>query len=151
MKVAELMSTEIVTLGADDRLVTAIELMGLRRFRHLPVVEGRDKLVGLVTDKDMAQAGNANLPPNELMAHKARTKVRDFMRKRVTTVGPDTPVVEAARTMISHKFGCLPVVQDGKLVGILTEADFLSMVVSLLEHAGEDASYMAQLQASMAR
>ncbi|TNE85582.1 MAG: CBS domain-containing protein [Deltaproteobacteria bacterium] len=147
MKVAQLMSREVVTLGADDPLITAEELMGLRRFRHLPVVEPGDKLVGLVTHKDIIRSSFAHAPRTEQLVAKARTRVREIMRKRVATVSPDTDLTVAAQMMVEHKYGCLPVVEDGTLVGILTEADFLYMVKSLLENA--DATLMAAVEASL--
>ncbi|MCO4746093.1 MAG: CBS domain-containing protein [Proteobacteria bacterium] len=149
MKVAQIMSRDVVTLGADDPIVTAEELMGLRRFRHLPVVENRDTLVGLVTHKDLLRASLHTGPRVEQLVQKARTLVREMMRKKVATVSPDTPLTEAARLMVEHKYGCLPVVEGNKLVGILTEADFLQMVRSLLAHAEEDPSFVAQLEASL--
>jgi CBS domain-containing membrane protein len=149
MKVAQIMSRDVVTLGADDPIVAAEELMGLRRFRHLPVVEGRDILVGLVTHKDLLRASLNSGPRVEQLLQKARMLVREMMRKKVVTVTPDTPLTEAARLMVEHKYGCLPVVEGSKLVGILTEADFLKMVRSLLAHAEQDPSFVVQIEASL--
>ena len=137
MKVSQIMTREVVTLGADDPLITAEELMGLRRFRHLPVVEPGDKLVGLVTHKDMLRATASTLSHPERLAAKARTRVREIMRTRVATVTPDTDLAYAAGEMAMHKYGCMPVIEGETLVGILTEADFLLMVKALLEGADD--------------
>lgn len=146
MKVSKLMSTEVVTLGVDDPLVTAEELMGLRRFRHLPVVQG-NKLVGLVTHKDLLRAALNHGSHRDRLVMKARTLVREVMKTKVATATPDTPVAQAVTLMVEHKYGCLPIVEDGVLVGILTEADFLMLVRAMLEHASPE--LMQKLEGSI--
>ena len=135
MKVRELMSTDLVTLTEDETLAHAQRCMRSGRIRHLPVVrEGR--LVGLVTHRDLLAASFsvfAEVDPAEQRRVFATIPVKELMHREVVTVGPDLPVAEAARILLRNKFGCLPVVEDdGVLVGLVTEADFLRLTVRLL-------------------
>jgi acetoin utilization protein AcuB len=93
------------------------------RFRHLPVVED-GRLVGILSDRD--------LRPVLLSPGLARARVRELMSEDLTTVGPDAPLEEAASLLVVKKIGCLPVVAQGRLVGIVTETDLLAVLVELL-------------------
>jgi len=135
MKVQDLMSTDVVTLEEDETLQLAETVMRHGRIRHLPVVK-RGMLVGLVTHRDIlaAQVSSlADLSPEEAADFKLAIPAKQIMSTDVATVDPETPVLEAARTLKAHKFGCLPVVSKGTLVGILTEADFIELVIRALE------------------
>lgn len=139
LRVRDLMTTDVVTLEEDEDLDLASQLMQLTRVRHLPVV--RDgHLVGLVTNRDLlhAQASRIAEPsPDQRKAMNTWVKASWIMTKGVQTVEPDTPLIEAAHTMGEKKFGCLPVVEGDKLVGILTEGDFLRYVIRTLEDPGK--------------
>ncbi len=135
LKVADIMSREVVTLAEDDTLTEARSCMERGRIRHLPVVrDGR--LVGLVTHRDLLAASLsvfAEVSQSEQRHIFSRIPVRELMHDAVT-VGPDTLVRDAARILIESKFGCLPVVDGhGALVGIITEADFLRLTVQMLD------------------
>jgi CBS domain-containing membrane protein len=135
LRVADIMSRELVTLAEDDTLAEARTCMERGRIRHLPVV--RDGLlVGLVTHRDLIAASLsvfAEVSQSEQRRMFSRIPVREMMHDAVT-VGPDTPVRDAARILIESKFGCLPVVdQRGALLGIVTEADFLRLTVRMLD------------------
>jgi CBS domain-containing membrane protein len=135
MKVHELMSTELVTLTEDETLAHAQRCMERGRIRHLPVV--RDcRLVGLVTHRDLLAASFsifAEVESDEQRRVFVTVPVSEVMHRDLMTVGPDTPVAEAARILLRSKYGCLPVVDDGgRLVGLVTEADFLRLTVRLL-------------------
>jgi CBS domain-containing protein len=138
MKVRDLMSTDVITLHADSQMVDAEELMGFRNLRHLPVVDGKKKLVGLVTHRVLLRHYLSTLEGKTWMEHqiqKGSVVVRKIMHDKVRTIGPDEALKEAARIMHETKFGCLPVIdKDGKLVGIITEADFVHLAQVLLEH-----------------
>lgn len=153
MKVADLMSRDVVTLHADSPMVDAEEVMGFRRLRHLPVVDG-DLLVGIITHRDLMRHYLAPLQKQtwaEHQAHKARVKVREIMHKKVQSIASDADLAEAARIMHDTKFGCLPVIDGGKLVRILTEADFVHLAHVLLEHkVGDDAAAQAELEGWLA-
>jgi len=137
MKVRDLMSTDVITLHADSQMVDAEELMGFRRLRHLPVVDGK-KLVGLVTHRVLLRHYLSTLEGKTWMEHqiqKGSVVVRKMMHDKVKTIGPNEDLKEAARIIHETKFGCLPVIDEGgDLVGIITEADFVHLAQVLLEH-----------------
>ena len=135
LKVADIMSRELVTLAEDDTLADARACMERGRIRHLPVVrDGR--LVGLVTHRDMLAASFsvfAEVSAREEKRLFSRIPVGELMHD-VISVAPESSVREAARLLLDNRFGCLPVVaKDGRLVGIITEADFLRLAVRMLE------------------
>ena len=137
--VRQLMSTELVTLEEDENIAIADTIMNLARIRHLPVVRGQE-LVGLVTHRDILRAQAsvfADFSASEDDAMKAAIPARDLMHVDVDTVSPDTSVLDAARILVEHKVGCLPVVEGRRLVGIITEADFVSLVIEALEEHSE--------------
>jgi CBS domain-containing protein len=109
--------------------------MRLFRFRHMPVTD-EGKLVGLVSQRDLLRIAGSSLLPNageQTAALQRRFRVQDVMTRDVRTVGPDTPIAEAARLMHAEKLGCLPVVDTANVLrGILTEADFVLLASRLL-------------------
>src|SRR5690606_5128636 len=104
---------------------------------HLPVLDGADKLVGVITDRDIRQAGDFGepyLPAQELTDRFQMMTVHDIMTTQVYAVRRDTALTEAAALFLTHKFGCLPVIcGDHTLEGILTVADLLRLCVTMLE------------------
>jgi acetoin utilization protein AcuB len=94
-----------------------------RHFRHLPVLQ-EGQLVGILSDRD--------LRPVLLSPSLARVRVSELMSEELTTVAPDAPVEEAASLLVVKKIGCVPVVADGRLVGLVTETDLLAVLVELL-------------------
>ena len=136
MKVADLMSTDLVTLTEDETLAHAQRCMARGRIRHLPVVrDGR--LTGLVTHRDLLAASFsifAEIERNEQRRIFDTVGVVEAMHRDVVTVTPDLGVAQAASILLENKYGCLPVVDDqGMLLGIVTEADFLRLTVRLLK------------------
>ena len=136
LKVRDIMSTDLVTLKENDDLGLAENVMRFGRIRHLPVVT-KGKLVGLITHRDILRAqisSLADLPMEERNQLKLSIPASEIMKKDVDTIGPDESVLEAAKILKEHKYGCLPVVNDRKLVGIITEADFIDLVIRALEN-----------------
>ncbi|MCS7182187.1 MAG: CBS domain-containing protein [Thermoanaerobaculum sp.] len=135
LTVGDIMTRQVVTLSEDDSLEDARCCMEQGRIRHLPVVRG-DKLVGLVTHRDLLAASFsvfAEVSSKEEHRLFSQVPVKELMHDAVTAT-PSMPVREAAQLLLNNKFGCLPVVDEaGRLVGIVTEADFLKLVVRLLE------------------
>lgn len=133
--IRSIMTTELVTLQRDHSFNLAEGIMRVERIRHLPVVDEQRKLVGLVTHRDIVQAQASFLarPLGKDLAEELSVPVSKIMQTRVLTVTPGTSIVEAARMLVEHKYGCLPVVEDGRLVGIVTESDFLVLLIDLLE------------------
>jgi CBS domain-containing protein len=124
--VADFMTRELVTMKESDDLALAESILRLGGIRHLPVVRDR-KLVGLVTQRDLLRAGASGASGRERQA-------LDIMTKEPTAVAPRTPLVQAARLMLRHKYGCLPVCEeDGTLVGIITESDFVRFAADVVQ------------------
>jgi CBS domain-containing protein len=119
LTVADLMSTGLITAGARDAVDSADADMATANIRHLPVVDDRGRLVGIVSHRDIRRGARGK-----------KTLVGDVMTTRVRTVTPQTPARAAAETLLEHKIGALPVVGDEmQLVGIVTETDFLQIAV----------------------
>ena len=136
--VRDFMSENPITVREDASLKDVGDLMTERGIRHLPVVDHEQKIVGLITQRDyltVAISKLADVSKAELNEIYSLIKVRDVMAPDVLTVAPDERISGAARVMFERKFGCLPVVQNGhkggagKLVGILTEADFVKSMI----------------------
>lgn len=125
--VKDIMTEVVEALRVGDSLDLADRIMRVGRIRHLPVVDGDDHLVGLVTHRTLLAAWVSHgSPGTERITDIAREiPIEMVMVKDVLTITPDAPAAEAARILEKHKYGCLPVVGNGKLVGIITEADFL--------------------------
>jgi len=141
MKVRDLMTTDVIVMHADSPLVSAEEIMGLRRVRHLPCVKD-GKFVGLLTHRDLLRAYLPVGSVVERQIHASRTKVSEHMHTDVESITPDVELTRAAEMLRKHKYGCLPVVDgQGALVGIITDADFLflaEVVIETLRDAAPD-------------
>jgi CBS domain-containing protein len=132
IKVKEMMTTEASTLGRNDTLDLADDIMALDRIRHLPVLED-GRVVGVVSQRDLFRSALAAALGYGEKAQKTllRTiRVKEVMSEPAITVSPGATIKEAARLMIEHKIGCLPVLEGHKLVGIVTETDILRSIVS---------------------
>ncbi len=132
MRVEQFMTTELNTVHPDESVRRAAILMDWRRIRHIPVEED-DRLVGLISYRTIIKlVAESGLEENELLS------VRDAMKTDLVTISPRTTSVEATRIMNERGIGALPVVQEGRLVGIVTEHDFMFIARSLLqENLGE--------------
>ena len=132
LKVRDAMTAQVTTLKRNDKLTLASDVMQLGRIRHLPVLDDDgEQLAGIVSQRDLfrgalAQAlGYGQHASRKLLDTFA---VKDVMITDVITTSPDTPLVNAAHELIERKIGCLPVVENGRLVGIITEGDFVALV-----------------------
>ena len=133
MQVRDLMSSEVVTLGRDEPLDIADRIMSLGRIRHMPVVDADGRLCGVVSQRDLFRGALAKaLGYGQTAQQKLHSMllVKEVMSTSVVTIGPHEPIANAARSMIENKIGCLPVVDGEKLVGILTETDFVALVLA---------------------
>ena len=130
--VKEWMTRNPITIAEDTSLTEASRLMKDNDIRRLPVVE-HGKLVGIVTWGDIREASASDatsLTVFELGYLLRELQVDRFMTRHPITVTPTTPISRAAQLMLEHKIGGLPVVENGKLVGILTESDIFRMLVT---------------------
>jgi CBS domain-containing membrane protein len=130
--VSDLMTREVRTVNENDRLSLVDELMKLGGHRHVVVLGDDDELVGVISRRDIFHGALAWSLGQGAAAHEKTLDtypVKQVMESEVSTISPGARLREAAELMIERKIGCLPVVDGGELVGILTEGDFLSLVV----------------------
>jgi CBS domain-containing protein len=133
LRVEQYMTTDLFTVQADDPIEMVANLMLWERISHVPVEDKDHRLLGVVTYRAVLRflmsGGSTH-----------RTAVADIMRSDLTVVTPETPTLEALRLMKRYRIGCLPVVQEDRLVGIVTEEDFVEVASRLLEeHLGPGA------------
>lgn len=126
LRVDQYMATDLFTVQPDDPVEIVANLMSWERIRHIPVEDKEHKLIGLVGYRSVMRflAGGGSI---------IDTPVSEIMKKQLTTVTPDTPTLDALRLMRRTRIGCLPVVQDDRLVGILTEEDLMNIASKLME------------------
>ena len=142
MRVEELMTSNVFTVEPQDLIDRVFFLIHYEKVRHLPVVE-KGKVVGMVSDRDMYKAlgpkskSNA-IEPNKTghELHVIPKKVQNIMRRGIVSITPDTLASDAAAVMAEHKIGAIPVIENDRLVGILSATDILR-VFSKIEHAKE--------------
>ena len=123
MLVRNRMSGPAVTVRQDADFQKALALMQEKKLRRLPVVDDDGQLVGIIVERDLLVAAMRYL--------QSRVEVGDLMTRNVVTVGPDADLNDVARTMLERKIGGLPVVEHGRLVGIVTESDIFRRFVEL--------------------
>jgi CBS domain-containing membrane protein len=132
-QVKDVMTTDVTTLKRNEQLSLADDLMNLGRIRHLPVLDDEGKeLIGIVSQRDLfrgALAGAIGYGQHGRRKLLNSLQVKDVMITDLITTTPETTLVEAAQTMMKRKVGCLPVIKNGTLVGILTEGDFVALFV----------------------
>ncbi len=131
LQVSDLMSTDTVTLQRNDRLALADHVMKERAIRHMPVVDDSGQVCGILSQRDLFRGALLkNLGYGGYLEQKMLDSVvvKEAMVSPVITTTPTTPIQQAACTMIEHKIGCLPVIDNGELQGILTEEDFVRRV-----------------------
>ena len=123
----EIMVSDLYTLGSDNTLQDAVELMKNKKIRHVPIVGNDNQLLGLVTQRDILAASSpgstkeVNMPLNAIMITK------------LDTVNKAADLRQAALFLQQHKHGCLPVVENDTLVGLVTDSDFVTIAIHLLE------------------
>jgi len=131
--VTQIMMGSPVTLGPEDTLDLANDVISLGRIRHIPVVDA-GRLVGLLSERDLMGAAASHVFRLKQKSKSALLKsvlIRDVMKKRVVTVTPETSIKDAAHLMADKKIGCVPVVSDGAIVGLVTTTDILRYVERL--------------------
>ena len=140
MRVRDVMTKAPLSIDPEAAVGTALDLMRTKHVRHLPVVDESGALVGLVTDRDLRHAAlapavqeflsvRAHRMARQLNATLESLRVRDVMTWAVVTTTPDTPVLFAALIMFESRVGSLPVLEGGRVVGLLTEQDVLKALM----------------------
>lgn len=132
-----IMSTDLITLRPESTVADARSLMQSNRIHHLPVVEGEDNLVGLVTLTNVLAATDSFLRDPENRIHATDLQVKDIMVTDIATIDEHASLRQAAVFIEKHQIGCLPIVTKGKLRGIITDTDFVGVAINLLELAEE--------------
>jgi acetoin utilization protein AcuB len=125
-----------VTVGTDATFFDALNLIRQKGIRHLPVVDKNNRVVGIVTERDIREAAPStanSLSVHELNYLLGMLKVSGFMtpKEKLITITLDTLVEEAVQLMHDNKIGCLPVLEEKKLYGIFTETDALDLLVDI--------------------
>jgi acetoin utilization protein AcuB len=129
------MSRNPVTISTDAPITEALKVMRMNSVRRLPVLDDAGRMVGIVSEKDLLYASPSSassLSIYEMHYMLSQLKVTEVMTTDVTTISPDTPLEEAARIMADNKIGGLPVLQDGQLIGIITETDIFKVFLEML-------------------
>jgi CBS domain-containing protein len=129
----EIMTGSPVTLKPEDTLDLANDVISLGRIRHIPIVED-GRLVGLLSERDLMGAATATVFGLRQKSKSALLKsvlIKDVMKKKVITAKPETAIKEIAHLMKERKIGCVPVVSEGALVGLVTTTDILRYVEEL--------------------
>ncbi len=136
MQVKDVMTEEVYTLYTMQTLDLARTLMNAKHIRHIPIVDEKTQFVGLLSHRDVLSltisrlAGIDEAEQDELDHH---IPIKEVMKTDIATVDPNSDLCAAVKVLLDNKYGCLPVIHEKQLVGILTEADFLQLTLDLLE------------------
>ena len=131
-----IMSTDLITLEPTATVAEARTAMQNNRIHHLPVVEN-GSLVGLVTLTNVLAATDSYLRDPDNRIHASEVEVKDIMVTDIATIDEHASLRQAAMFIEKHQIGCLPIVTNGKLRGIITDTDFVGVAINLLEIAEE--------------
>lgn len=134
----QIMTTELRTLPGTASVEDAIRLMAEAHIRHIPIVNTKGKLVGLVTHRDVLAATDSTLRAPEERQSPASIPLSKIMTRDVATVDEHTSLRNAALHIENHKYGCIPVVTEGNLKGIITDSDFVAVAINLIEQLEEN-------------
>ncbi len=138
MLVRDYMTTEITSLQESDTLLDAAMVFVRSSFRHLPVLQGK-KLMGIITERDVKQFAPSLLSrttPEEYNTIMETTPISRVMTKNPITLQPGQSMFEAARILHNRRVGCLPVVENGELAGIITTTDLIGLLIRIMEEHG---------------
>jgi CBS domain-containing protein len=134
LTVAEIMTREPYTLGPDDSLADARQLLAEHHIRHIPILSTEGSLIGVVSQRDVLSAGDSSVAvAGKGKSNEAYVALSSIMTTPVQTVNEKAGLRGAAMHLQKSKLGCLPVLRDGKLVGIITDTDFVSVAINLME------------------
>lgn len=143
LRVRDLMTERVVTVRPGDTVDRIYDAMTQHSIRHLAVIDDDGDLVGVVSHRDLlrhALIERVDLPLFVQRAVLRRTRVEEIMTSEIETAEPDQPLAEAAQVMFDNKLGCLPVVEGWRVVGILTESDFVRYFTQGQASGGEGTS-----------
>lgn len=133
IKVEDMMTRHAYTLQPMNTISDASALMRKHEIRHIPVVDVDDRLLGVVSQRDIYKAQRSCLEQDDCMDEMFFRPLKDIMQTDMMTVAPEASLKESAVFLQKHKIGCLPVVEQEHLVGIITDSDFVTIAINLLE------------------
>lgn len=139
LNVKDIMSTDLITLQEHDTLQSARSIMEQARIRHVPIVDAENQFCGLITHRDILSATVSQLAGIDKATQNeidAGIPIREVMRKDTQTIDAEEDLLKAAQILLHNKYGCLPVLKKNRLIGIITEADFITLTIQLLETIG---------------
>ena len=129
ISVGEIMTNDVITLEKSDPISKAVSTMTENNIRHIPIVDTEKQLLGIISQRDVLKAGADNSDKNTVGA----ITVSEIMTEKTLTTHPKESLRAAGLTLQKHKYGCLPVIDGNKLVGIITDTDFVSIAINLIE------------------
>lgn len=129
----EIMTPDPYTLGTDHTLEDARKLMTEKHIRHIPITDQESRLVGLVTQRDILEASVPLEDASSLSPAERNPSLANIMIRNVHSIHERDSVRQGAIYLQQHKYGCLPVVADDKLIGIITDSDYIGIAINLME------------------
>lgn len=137
--IEEFMTSDPYTLRETDSINDAWEVMIGKHIRHIPIIDSDSHVLGLITQRDVLAATEPGaILKAETASHEIKSDIRlaDIMVRDVKVIHQSDSLRQAGLYLQAHKYGCLPVVMDDRLVGIITDSDFIDIAINLLEQAG---------------
>ena len=131
MIIEEIMKTDVITLQPEDTIHSALLIMREKKIRHIPIVDSEQHLLGLVTERDIKDATPSPLFEKKRLEKELTIPLEQIMNPNVITGHPLDFVEEVAGILYEHRIGCLPIVVNKKVVGIITGTDILRTMVEL--------------------
>ncbi|MBV1873959.1 MAG: CBS domain-containing protein [Gammaproteobacteria bacterium] len=128
--VNEIMIKDVITMSPSESVSDAALQMAESNIRHIPIIDDQYHVVGLISQRDVLRAGSLSISQDEPNKSPAISQV---MTKEIMTTHPRDSLRAAGLTLQQHKYGCLPVIKDKKLVGIITDSDFVGVAINLIE------------------
>lgn len=133
LRIEQIMTTDLYTVGKRDLVDLAAHMMDWKKIRHVPVEDQEGRFVGMVTARSLMRRFSADIENARLLA------ISEVMITDLVTIGPDTSTLEALKLMQAKRISCLPVVENDRLIGMVTEYDFTRIASELLENLTDTA------------
>lgn len=135
-RVTSIMADDLFTLGIENTLADARIMMVQNRIRHIPIVDDDNALLGIISQRDVLAAEESSLLITDKFKrfdYEQSVKVIEFYRSEIMTINAKASVHQAALTIQKYKIGCLPILANGKLIGLVTASDFVNVAINLIE------------------
>ncbi len=149
MYVKDTMTANPYCISKDTKVSHALDVMNQNEFHRLPVINEKGKLIGLITEGTITESSPSkatSLSIHEINYLLSKTPVEDIMIKYVKSIAPDALLEEAATMMRTYQIGCLPVVEDDQVIGIITDNDIFDAFINLLGYNVEGSRYVVNIE-----